>query len=981
MKFLKIAKKDISSIFHNRMIRVSVVAIIIVPLLYSLLYLAAFWDPYSRMDKLPIAVVNLDKGANNDGEYENAGTKLVDELKNNNDVGWRFVSLKEAEDGLDKDGYYSMFVIPEDFSKKIMSAKDGNPEQSNIKFVPNDKKNFLASQIGGKVQEVLKGKIKSTIAKQYTEVTFDNLFEVKDGMRKATDGSQELADGNQEMLDGVTKLTDKIPEMQDGVGKLADGAGQINTGVGQLKDKVNVGVDKASKVDFNKILNYDNLKKAQLALAEGQKVANMDTSMLDMVNANTLNLGKKTYADVNGIIASKELQNIMSKPSIRLVVGQMDFSKPENIQALNTRVANAQKLMADGMMLQGQLTQIEKQVPPQMMQLASSEDVLKAKFAEARGIIAKINVMAAGLSKIDDNTVKSLQSDMAKVMQLQVAAQTLQKDISTDTQIAQLKAMMNPTDEQKVQQANQIKQLKGAIAVLESGKNPAGNDLTSAEVKAYATGIGSGVDSLLTSVETTKTLGNSVLGKYEPRVSGLVSGANELSAKLSSVKPEQINGLLAQLKDVQTMFANNKDLMIQVNGMLTDDNAKLISQTAKAVIGLKVDLATNSDNLALLNDLATSTKDMQALVPKIAVVMKDLDTAKPLVDKLNTPETLALIEKSPELATQLKAVQKEIKNSQSLMAMAKDQLTEGNLEKAQALVSSIPELGAGVNKLYDGTNQLASGLGTLNSKMPELADGGNKLKDGAVKLADGSKELTDKLSEGAVKLEDGLKNSSSTMGEFVSDPLTLDTEAINEVKNYGTGFTPYFIPLSLWVGAIMMFFVISPKVEDEFGAGAKSKVAGKYLSYGFIGFLQATLVSAVVLTLGLKPNNIVMYFVFNILMSYTFIAIIQCLISLLGDAGRLIAIVLLILQLTSCAGTFPIEVVPRLFKILKPFMPFTYAVAGLREAISGSDVYTIAHSASVLAAIGVGALIVSMIFHERGQEFQERVEAKKEQAA
>jgi len=81
MKFAKIAWKDISSIFKNRFIRVSVVAIIIVPLLYSLLYLAAFWDPYARLSELPVAFVNLDKGGTKDGKAVNYGKDIIDNLK------------------------------------------------------------------------------------------------------------------------------------------------------------------------------------------------------------------------------------------------------------------------------------------------------------------------------------------------------------------------------------------------------------------------------------------------------------------------------------------------------------------------------------------------------------------------------------------------------------------------------------------------------------------------------------------------------------------------------------------------------------------------------------------------------------------------------------------------------------------------------------------------------------------------------------
>lgn len=212
------------------------------------------------------------------------------------------------------------------------------------------------------------------------------------------------------------------------------------------------------------------------------------------------------------------------------------------------------------------------------------------------------------------------------------------------------------------------------------------------------------------------------------------------------------------------------------------------------------------------------------------------------------------------------------------------------------------------------------------------------------------------------------------MARYVSAPVDIDEAAINPVKNYGTGFTPYFIPLSLWVGALMMFFVISDKVDDDIKASSASLVIGKFISYCYIGIIQAVLASTVVLMLGLKPTNLVLYFGFNILMSISFIAIIQCLVFLLGMAGRLIAIVLLILQLTSCAGTFPLEVIPKFFRVLNPLMPFTYCVSGLREIISGIDHVVFAKDCSVLFVCMIAFLIISVTFKRHADNIKNTME-------
>jgi putative membrane protein len=248
------------------------------------------------------------------------------------------------------------------------------------------------------------------------------------------------------------------------------------------------------------------------------------------------------------------------------------------------------------------------------------------------------------------------------------------------------------------------------------------------------------------------------------------------------------------------------------------------------------------------------------------------------------------------------------------------------------------------------------------------------------KLATGSKKLSDKTTKGYNDLSGSLKNDSKTMATAFSEPVVMDQKAIDPVKTYGEGFTPYFIPLSLWVGALMMFFVITDKVDDDIAAGPASVVAGKFLSYGAIGFMQAVLASGAVMLLGLRPDNILLYFLFNIFLSYVFIAIIQCMVFLLGQLGRLISIVLLILQLTSCAGTFPIEIVPNLFKVLNPFMPFTYAVSGLREVISGINYGVFTKDVIVLAGMLLIFLVTSVLMKGHADKAQKYIKEKKAQA-
>ena len=131
--------------------------------------------------------------------------------------------------------------------------------------------------------------------------------------------------------------------------------------------------------------------------------------------------------------------------------------------------------------------------------------------------------------------------------------------------------------------------------------------------------------------------------------------------------------------------------------------------------------------------------------------------------------------------------------------------------------------------------------------------------------------------------------------------------------------------------------------------------------------------------LGLKPTNIGVYYLTNIFLSLVFVAVVQCFISLFGDAGRLLSIILLILQLTACAGTFPLEVLPKFFKALYPFMPFTYAVQALREVISADVInYSIVgKDLLILGLILVIFLAISVSLKKVGEKITSAIEGRK----
>ncbi len=845
MNFLKIAGKDIKSIFKNRFIRVSVIAIIIVPLLYSLLYLDAFWDPYARIQDMTIAVVNEDGGALLDGKEVNYGEDIVENLKGNEEVGWDFTSNEKANEGLEKQGYYAKFVIPKDFSKSVVAAKEGKPQVADLQFVCNEKKNFLAAQINSQVEKLLKEEIVGTISNNYVTVAFDKLYEAKDGFIKAADGSEKL-------YNGIGELNEKVPMLAEGANKLGDGSAQLKDGQGALNSgikSINNGLSEVNSKVPTLGLGVDKLYSGSQQVTNGLSEANSKVS--------NLSPGVNKLYDGSGALTggSKSLYS-----------------------AFNTRIYPNVNLLKDGAnKLNGKLKDGESRVKKlkeggEKLKTAS-DDVAASSTAINKGyqesVKGGVDKLISGVNKSSEK-MKDISEDIITAVN---SNPEVAKDPNIQAALVNIQALNKETSETPKQ-----------IQELQAGTKKFGDNLGEF---------------------------NGSVNEYTGKVNGFATGTVALTDSVNDMG-----------------VAVNK-----ISGGLNSLEAGLNENTKDSFgYGLK----SVSDNMAALN---SGLGELKSNIPALSGGIQ------------------ALYNGSSEIYGGLGQLRSNI-----------PALSGG----IQALYNGSNQLVDGSNALVDGQNQLNNGVSELTGKVPQL-------EDGVDKLYKGSNELATALKDGAGEMKSGLKNSSEEMGDFVSAPINMKNEPINKVPNYGTGFAPYFISLSLWIGAIMMFFVISAKTDDDANLSKFDKVIGKYLSFGFIGLLQALLVSTVVMGLGLTPTSTGMYFASIVFLSLVFIAIIQCLISLFGDAGRLLGIVLLILQLTACAGTFPLEIVPKFFKVINPYMPFTYSVELLREVISANTINygIVGKDFLILGIVLLVFLTISIVFKNAGENLQNIIEGRK----
>ena len=272
------------------------------------------------------------------------------------------------------------------------------------------------------------------------------------------------------------------------------------------------------------------------------------------------------------------------------------------------------------------------------------------------------------------------------------------------------------------------------------------------------------------------------------------------------------------------------------------------------------------------------------------------------------------------------------------------------------------QIDSGAQQLASGSQTLSEGTGQLAAKTPALASGLAKADAGAT-------ELGDKLSEGADKIPGDTSSQRVDRADAVSSPVTVESAHLWQAESWGEGFAPFFISLALWVGALITWLLLRPLQTRAL----MTTVSGFRIAWGSLNSALLLVVGQVAIMLavmhfaiGLNPQNMALTFAFTLLAAAAFYALQQFFQVSLGSAvGKVVIIVLLMVQLASAGGTYPIETTPAFLQAISPYLPMTYVVSGLREAITGGVETRFWTSVVVLATIFVVSLAATSIASAR----------------
>ena len=400
----------------------------------------------------------------------------------------------------------------------------------------------------------------------------------------------------------------------------------------------------------------------------------------------------------------------------------------------------------------------------------------------------------------------------------------------------------------------------------------------------------------------------SQLSQLSDGMKQLQSGINQLNASVSNPSPV----LVAQQNKVET-------------------KAQTLAQTIRAS---ESDLSAAGGILRTLSTqaAASDSKSTTISLPQISNISRAFTTAQTII-----VQTTTLLGDLQTLTQQLLAQQTQLQAGVSALNNGVNQLTPN----AITAFNGYNSVRFANNQLLVGSAILTNGLSEVKLGSQKLANGASLLESRSGALIDGTSQLTSGADTLANKLADAsnrikIQPTGATTQQQIANPVKSEMTEKGNVPNYGYALSPYVLSLSLFVGALVLNVIYPIRKTFSEQESAIRWWLSKASVAGVAAFMQATILMLVmVFFLGLTPEHPAHFIGAIYLTSFAYMSIVSLLVIVLDNPGRFLAMVLLVLQLGSSEGTFPIQTANGFFQAINPLVPMTYSIRALRQAISG----------------------------------------------
>ncbi len=514
------------------------------------------------------------------------------------------------------------------------------------------------------------------------------------------------------------------------------------------------------------------------------------------------------------------------------------------------------------------------------------------------------------------------------------------------------------------------------------------------------------------------------ISKISNELSSSVKQINSTKGNLNNLKND-LPAITNSINNLQSMVTGSKELVLNTkysiqnlgNGLKNDlsqiqmtqnkynELLNNISTVTKENLDKEKINKTIKDMNSILDSINTSIDSAKAVLIKLNEQMHN-NSIQGQIDKLASLQSVIVQEKEQlpilkSLIDNNKFVEKgqnvinkliELNNNfSSKTTNASNNLYSNIIPSLSAFADTFAQGGDSANNVLEASkivvpqlNGLAN-LGILSGDVAssQIKDANKKVEDFSKKinkLQDETKNITSKNIDSAIEL---LSKNPETIASFMSSPINVKTVEVYNTGIFGVALTPFYTVLGIWVGILLMAALLTTEC-DEFEDGEKlsflQKHFGKMLLFLFIGVVQTLIViTGNIHILGINPENTGLLFAMALLSCIVFTIIIFTLVSLFGNIGKAIAVVIMVFQIAGAGGIYPIQTNPEIFRMLEPLWPFTYAIDGFREAIAGPVWSSTMKDIKMLCIFGIVFLILG-IFKKSLNKIRIFMEEKFEEA-
>ncbi|MBN1051943.1 YhgE/Pip domain-containing protein [Clostridium botulinum] len=467
--------------------------------------------------------------------------------------------------------------------------------------------------------------------------------------------------------------------------------------------------------------------------------------------------------------------------------------------------------------------------------------------------------------------------------------------------------------------------------------------------------------SLSSEVENFISVSKSGLNDMSPTIKGDIKLVSEISKDISSYTnsiidainsntekaPEMVNNLINKVRSLEKV----NDSVLRFLKALNN-----ISST-KPLNGIINRLETLQGNIDKIKTSLQSIKD--SLDAGNAVDLSLLNNIKALADNVASTSEDIYSKFDTEILPQINDI------FDSAFKVAENTLTI--IEEAEKKLPKIENI---LDTVYKGADKGIEGITFVKEKLPEAERIINE-------ITDKMKNVTDEKS--LKELIDLLKEDVQERTDFLTTPVNLETRELYPMGNYGSAMTPFYSVLSLWVGLLLLLSILTVNTHGEY------KFWEIYFGKLML-FMTLALIQSLIVVIGdlyllkvycLNPILLILGMLFT---SVVFVSILYSAVSVFGNVGKVIGIVLLVLQIGGSGGTFPIELTPRFFQVIHPFLPFTYAISFAREAIGGVVGEVLIKDIIILVIYAVASILIAVFLKKPINKILEKFTKKFEES-